>query len=68
MTGVLEDDLMTIGRFAHISGLSVHSLRHYDDVGLLAPAAVDLPAVIGASGGARPSGASSRRCARGHYP
>lgn len=32
---------MTIGRFARISGLSVHTLRHYDDVGLLAPAAVD---------------------------
>ena len=32
---------MTIGRFAHVSGLSVHTLRHYDDVGLLAPAQVD---------------------------
>lgn len=32
---------MTIGRFARISGLSVHTLRHYDDVGLLAPAEVD---------------------------
>lgn len=32
---------MTIGRFARISGLSVHTLRHYDDIGLLAPAAVD---------------------------
>ena len=36
-----EDELMTIGRFAHISGLSVHTLRHYDDVALLTPAAVD---------------------------
>lgn len=32
---------MTIGRFARISGLSVHTLRHYDDVGLLTPAEVD---------------------------
>ncbi|WP_052595982.1 MerR family transcriptional regulator [Luteipulveratus mongoliensis] len=35
------DELMTIGRFARISGLSVHTLRHYDDVGLLTPAQVD---------------------------
>jgi DNA-binding transcriptional MerR regulator len=33
---------MTIGRFAHISGLSAHTLRHYDDVGLLTPAEVDV--------------------------
>ena len=32
---------MTIGRFARISGLSVHTLRHYDDVGILTPAEVD---------------------------
>lgn len=32
---------MTIGRFSRISGLSVHTLRHYDDVGLLTPAEVD---------------------------
>ncbi len=32
---------MTIGRFAQISGLTVHTLRHYDDIGLLAPAEVD---------------------------
>jgi DNA-binding transcriptional MerR regulator len=41
MVGVVEDELMTIGRFAKISGLSVHTLRHYDDIGLLAPAQVD---------------------------
>ena len=35
------EDLLTIGRFARISGLSAHALRHYDDVGLLAPAEVD---------------------------
>lgn len=32
---------MSIGRFARLSGVSVHALRHYDDVGLLAPAEVD---------------------------
>jgi DNA-binding transcriptional MerR regulator len=34
-------ELMTIGSFARISGLSIHTLRHYDDVGLLEPAEVD---------------------------
>jgi DNA-binding transcriptional MerR regulator len=32
---------VTIGRFAQLSGLSIHALRHYDDVGLLVPAEVD---------------------------
>jgi DNA-binding transcriptional MerR regulator len=32
---------MAIGRFAQLSGLSIHALRHYDDVGLLEPAVVD---------------------------
>lgn len=41
MDAVTDDDLMTIGRFAHLSGLSLHALRHYDDVGLLAPAHID---------------------------
>jgi DNA-binding transcriptional MerR regulator len=36
-----EDELMTIGRFARLTGLSVGTLRHYDDVGLLPPASVD---------------------------
>ena len=35
------EELLTIGRFAHISGLSVYTLRHYDDIGLLVPANVD---------------------------
>ncbi|HEU5205564.1 MAG TPA: helix-turn-helix domain-containing protein [Candidatus Limnocylindrales bacterium] len=35
------DDLLSIGRFARLSGLSVGALRHYDDTGLLAPAEVD---------------------------
>lgn len=34
-------ELLTIGRFARISGLTAHTLRHYDEVGLLTPAAVD---------------------------
>ena len=33
--------LMPIGRFARLTGLSVKALRHYDDLGLLRPAAVD---------------------------
>jgi DNA-binding transcriptional MerR regulator len=36
-----SDELMTIGRFAQLSGLTVGTLRHYDEVGLLAPAEVD---------------------------
>lgn len=35
-----DDDLLTIGRFAHLSGLSIHTLRHYNDVDLLNPADV----------------------------
>jgi DNA-binding transcriptional MerR regulator len=33
--------LMSIGRFARLTGLSVKALRHYDELGLLRPAAVD---------------------------
>jgi len=32
-----DDELMTIGRFARLTGLSVGTLRHYDEVGLLSP-------------------------------
>jgi DNA-binding transcriptional MerR regulator len=35
------DTLMPIGRFARLSGLSIKALRHYDELGLLRPAAVD---------------------------
>ena len=35
------DEQLTIGRFARISGLSTHALRHYDDIGLLKPVEVD---------------------------
>jgi DNA-binding transcriptional MerR regulator len=34
-------ETMAIGRFARLTGLTVKALRHYDDVGLLRPAAVD---------------------------
>jgi DNA-binding transcriptional MerR regulator len=35
------DDLLTIGRFARLAGLSVGALRHYDDLDLLRPARID---------------------------
>jgi DNA-binding transcriptional MerR regulator/effector-binding domain-containing protein len=38
---VETEGLLTIGRFARWSGLTVKALRHYDDVGLLRPAHVD---------------------------
>jgi DNA-binding transcriptional MerR regulator len=38
---VTDDELLTIGRFAGLTGLSTHALRHYDEVGLLTPAVVD---------------------------
>ena len=36
-----EPDLLVIGRFARLVGLSVGALRHYDELGLLRPAWVD---------------------------
>lgn len=36
-----NEDLLSIGHFGRLAGLSVHALRHYDAVGLLAPADVD---------------------------
>ncbi|MFF8596692.1 GyrI-like domain-containing protein [Streptomyces sp. NPDC015220] len=33
----MRDELLTIGRFARLCRLSVKQLRHYDDLGLLAP-------------------------------
>jgi DNA-binding transcriptional MerR regulator len=45
MLSVMESleatSLMPIGRFARLTGLSVKALRHYDELGLLRPAAVD---------------------------
>jgi DNA-binding transcriptional MerR regulator len=35
------DDLLTIGRFARLAGLSVGALRHYDELDLLRPARID---------------------------
>ncbi len=33
--------VMPIGRFSRLTGVGVKALRHYDEVGLLVPAAVD---------------------------
>ena len=41
MDAVQNDQLMPIGRFARITGLTVKALRHYDELGLLRPASVD---------------------------
>jgi DNA-binding transcriptional MerR regulator len=49
----MDDELFSIGRFAPLSGVWVHALRHYDHVGLLAPAEVD-------------AGPGCRRCRGGH--
>jgi DNA-binding transcriptional MerR regulator len=37
----MDDDLLSIGRFARLSGLSVGALRHYDELDLLRPATLD---------------------------
>ena len=34
----LGRDLLSIGRFARLAGLSVGALRHYDELDLLRPA------------------------------
>ena len=36
-----SEDLLNIGAFALATGLTIPALRHYDEVGLLKPAAVD---------------------------
>ena len=36
-----DDELLPIGRFARLAGLSIGALRHYDTLGLLTPARVD---------------------------
>ncbi|MEU0833789.1 GyrI-like domain-containing protein [Streptomyces sp. NPDC005969] len=38
----MQDELLTIGRFARLCRLSVKQLRHYAEMGLLAPARVDV--------------------------
>jgi DNA-binding transcriptional MerR regulator len=40
MESLDTSSLMPIGRFARLTGLSVKALRHYDELGLLRPAAV----------------------------
>jgi DNA-binding transcriptional MerR regulator len=35
------DELLSIGRFARLTGLSIGALRHYDELGILRPAEVD---------------------------
>ncbi|SDK40205.1 MerR family transcriptional regulator [Streptomyces indicus] len=37
----MHHELLTIGRFARLTRLSVKQLRHYDEIGLLAPVRVD---------------------------
>src|ERR671938_1092906 len=37
----MDEELLAIGEFAASTGISVRSLRHYDEIGLLPPAAVD---------------------------
>jgi DNA-binding transcriptional MerR regulator len=37
----MDEDMLSIGPFAAASGLSVRSLRHYDEIGLLRPTHVD---------------------------
>jgi DNA-binding transcriptional MerR regulator len=38
---VETDRMLSIGRFARTTGLTVKALRHYDELGLLRPAHVD---------------------------
>jgi DNA-binding transcriptional MerR regulator len=37
----VDDDLLSIGRFARLAGLSVGALRHYDELDLIRPADTD---------------------------
>ncbi|MEW6226045.1 MAG: helix-turn-helix domain-containing protein [Chloroflexota bacterium] len=37
----MDDELLPIGRFARLAGLTVGALRHYDEEGVLRPAHVD---------------------------
>jgi DNA-binding transcriptional MerR regulator len=41
MESLDTSSLMPIGRFSRLTGLTVKALRHYDELGLLRPAAVD---------------------------
>jgi DNA-binding transcriptional MerR regulator len=37
----VPDELVAIGTFSMVTGLSISTLRHHDDIGLLTPAEVD---------------------------
>ena len=37
----LMDDLLPIGQFARLTGLTIGALRHYDELDVLRPADVD---------------------------
>ncbi|HEX5591082.1 MAG TPA: helix-turn-helix domain-containing protein [Candidatus Limnocylindrales bacterium] len=37
----MDDELLAIGRFARLTGLSIGALRHYDELDILRPAEVD---------------------------
>lgn len=39
--GAMDDNLLSIGRFSRLTGISVGALRHYDELDLLRPAEVD---------------------------
>src|SRR6476620_1965777 len=41
MAAMDDPDLLTIGRFARLTGLSIGALRHYDELDLLRPARTD---------------------------
>ena len=41
MLAGMDADLISIGRFARLTGLSIGALRHYHELGLLEPARVD---------------------------
>ena len=41
MESLETTQLMPIGRFSRLTGLTVKALRHYDELGLLRPASVD---------------------------
>src|SRR5262249_57215808 len=38
---VRSEELLSIGRFAQLTGLTAKALRHYDELGLLRPSHVD---------------------------
>lgn len=37
----MDDDLLSIGRFSRLTGISIGALRHYDEIDLLRPADID---------------------------